>query len=142
MEQWVLTVAGIAILSVLCDIILPEGQTRKYVKTVFGVVVTLVIVLPIVNLFNENFTFSSVTESQPTVQQQYLDSIDGRLQREKEQSLKSVLQANGIDVVSVSLDGGCATVRIKGSPSAETEKKVIAVVGIIMYDCEAITEWV
>lgn len=49
MGQWVVTVAGIAILSVLCDIVLPDGDTRKYVKTVVGIVVTLVMLQPIVN---------------------------------------------------------------------------------------------
>lgn len=38
------TIVGIALLSVLCDVILPDGSTKKYIRTVTGVVVTLVVV--------------------------------------------------------------------------------------------------
>lgn len=142
MGQWVITVAGIAILSVLCDIILPEGQTRKYVKTVFGVVVTLVIVLPIVNIFKENFSFSSATEQPSAVQQQYIESAQSRQKRDKEQAVKTVLQANGIDVESVSLDGDSVIAYVKGTPSVETEQKVRVVVSVRLPDSKVITVWV
>lgn len=78
MAQWVLSVAGIAILSVLADIILPNGSCRKYIKTVIGVVVTLVVAQPVFSLFGGNGFLSDYREkqSQLTPQQSYLDFVE------------------------------------------------------------------
>ena len=54
MQQWVLSVAGIALLTVLCDVILPVGQTKKNIKTVIGIVETLVVVQPLLNFFGQD----------------------------------------------------------------------------------------
>ncbi len=78
MAQWVLSVAGIAILSVLADIILPNGQNRKYIKTVIGFVVTLVVAQPVFALLNGDglSAFYHEKESQLAPQQSYLTFVE------------------------------------------------------------------
>ena len=44
---WVLSIAGICVLSVLVELVLPEGQTRKYIKAIFSFFVIVVIVAPL-----------------------------------------------------------------------------------------------
>lgn len=102
MGQWVVTVAGIAIISVLCDVILPEGQTRKYIKTVIGIVVTLVMIRPLINLFNGS-SFSSDTNSDTSVsiQQSYLDMVEDKQVDLQSVKVKNILNARGISVQSV-----------------------------------------
>ena len=78
MAQWVLSVAGIAILSVLADVILPVGQTKKYIKTVIGVVVTLVLVQPIFSIAAGDSIFATDVEVQP--QQQYISYVESQSQ--------------------------------------------------------------
>ncbi len=70
MAKWVISVAGIAILSVLADVVLPAGQTRKYVKTVVSVVVTVVLAQPLL-------TFASFGKIAWDIlpQQQYLQYV-------------------------------------------------------------------
>ncbi len=67
--------AGIAILSVLCDIILPDGQTKKYVKTVIGVVVTLAVVQPLFAFFQQGSFDVNFSQAEVSVQQNYLDYV-------------------------------------------------------------------
>ena len=128
MGQWVVTVAGIAILSVLCDVILPEGQTRKYIKTVVGIVVTLVMLQPIVNLIDVSRNSGTQPSSSQvvTVQQSYLDMV-----LEKENSLqalnvKNVLQARGITVenVSISKTDKTVTVQVGVKQSGDVQKQI------------------
>lgn len=78
MAQWVLSVAGIAILSVLADIILPNGSCRKYIKTVIGVVVTLVVAQPIFSLFGGNGFIADYREKQSQLapQESYLTFVE------------------------------------------------------------------
>ena len=141
MGQWVVTVAGIAILSVLCDIILPEGQTRKYVKTVFGVVVTLVIVQPLISLLGGGISFSDA--SPPTeLQEQFLDNTTDRQEREKAASIASVLEANGVKVDSVAVSYGNVTVALSTGRSVETEAKIRMIAQIYCPDCTVEIIWV
>ena len=48
-------------LTVLCDVILPVGQTKKYVKTVIGIVVTLVVVQPLLNFVGQDIPSEQVS---------------------------------------------------------------------------------
>lgn len=141
MGQWVVTVAGIAILSVLCDIILPEGQTRKYVKTVFGVVVTFVIVQPLIGLFDKNDVFTQ-NDIEWEVQYRYLDSVKDRELNDTQNRLLSQLKANGIEVQELNVSDGTVEVRLPTTPSAETEAKVKAIVAIYFPEYAVRTVWV
>lgn len=40
---WVLSIAGICVLSVLVELVLPEGQTRKYIKAIFSFLLLLLL---------------------------------------------------------------------------------------------------
>ena len=104
MGKWVVTVAGVAILSVLCDVILPEGQTRKYVKTVFGVVVSLIIIQPIVGLFSQGVNGDFVESGSVAPQEQYLESVYQRQNEYALRTVKQLLEGKGIDVDSIELN--------------------------------------
>ena len=141
MGQWVVTVAGIAILSVLCDVILPEGQTRKYVKTVFGVVVTLVIVQPIIGLFtNDGLSWAN---DNINIQQQYIESVDARHGQNAADSVKLLLEYKDILVnkIAVSDMDKSVTIHLEESYSKQHEDIVRVVVGSYFPDYEIIAIW-
>lgn len=104
MGKWVVTVAGIAILSVLCDVILPEGQTRKYVKTVFGVVVSLVIIQPVIGLFSTGVNGDLIDVGEVAPQGQYLSNVANRQSEYDLKTVKQLLELKKIDVKSMNLD--------------------------------------
>lgn len=145
MGQWVVTVAGIAILSVLCDVILPEGQTRKYVKTVFGVVVTLVIVQPLIGLFSGDFTFSwSNTGGETvTVQEQYIENIEARQNETAANTLIIILEANGFTVenITVSQINKSVTLQLATKYGVQSEAKVREIVNSHFYGYETVITW-
>ena len=143
MGQWVVTVAGIAILSVLCDVILPEGQTRKYVKTVFGVVVTLVIVQPLIGLFNGDDWFSFNNGEANVVQEQYLQSVNNRQNKNATDSVKLLLEYKGVSVsnITVSDSEKRVTLLLDETYSKGHEDIVGVVVSSYFPDYEIITIW-
>lgn len=47
MTAWIVSIVGVICLGVLLEIVLPEGQTTKYVKGAFSLLVVFVIVAPI-----------------------------------------------------------------------------------------------
>ena len=104
MGKWVVTVAGISILSVLCDVILPEGQTRKYVKTVFGVVVSLVIIEPLIGLFSDAFHLAPIDGDAFSPQTQYLESVANRQNDYALNTVWKLLDIKGLNVKNIQLD--------------------------------------
>ena len=116
MGQWVVTVAGIAILAVLCDIILPDGQTRKYIKTVIGVIVTIVMIQPIINFANGSFSTDknlSSDYSNVEIQQSYLDMVDEKQLATKIITVQDILNAHGVKVQIKDIDKLNKTIAIQ-----------------------------
>ena len=143
MGYWALTVAGIAILSVLCDIILPEGQTRKYVKTVFGIVVSLVVIQPVVGLFGGDFLLQFPSKPSVEVQDNYLTNADSRRNENAKQNLLAILNKNGIIVRTVEISDADkkVIVALNVGYSANNEMVVSQVVGVYFPGYDVVAVW-
>lgn len=63
MSAWLLSVAGISILSVLIDVVLPNGQTNKYIKGIIAFCMVFVIISPIPALLKSDFNLDGVFSS-------------------------------------------------------------------------------
>ena len=77
-STWVLSIAGIICISVLLELVMPEGQMNKYIKNIFSFVIILVIVLPLPKLMNKNIDLSSMFQYQEIqLQEDFLEEING-----------------------------------------------------------------
>lgn len=47
LSAWVLSIVGIVVLTLMVDIIIPEGKTGKYIKGVFAMLTVFVIAMPL-----------------------------------------------------------------------------------------------
>ena len=143
MGKWVVTVAGIAILSVLCDVILPEGQTRKYVKTVFGVVVSLVIIQPLVGLFAQGVNGSLYDNDSVLPQDQYLESVADRQSEYALRTVRQLLEGKGIAVKRIELNSisDRLTVELDVEYTLERNAIVEQIASAYFPKVEIITVW-
>lgn len=57
MGQWLISITAVVALSVLLDIIVPEGEINKYIKGIFALITIFVIISPIASLINSNYSF-------------------------------------------------------------------------------------
>ena len=58
LSAWVLSIAGIIVLCVLVELIMPSGQMNKYIKGILSFMVIFVIVMPIPKLLNLKIDFN------------------------------------------------------------------------------------
>lgn len=76
LSSWVLTIVGMVVLSVIGDIILPQGKIAKTVKGVFAFITVLVIASPLPELFNGSFeVFSYLTDETHAFDEQISQTI-------------------------------------------------------------------
>ena len=104
LSSWVLSIAGISFVSVVLDLMLPEGKTHVNIKNVISYAIILVVILPLPNLINKNFSVENIfKEIEINIQDDYLYNINqSKLDAIKEQ-IENELNNRGILGVEVSI---------------------------------------
>ena len=75
-SSWILSIAGVVCLSVLVQLILPEGQMSRYIKIIFSFITLFVIISPIPKLVNSNIDIDGVFKGELSVQENYLEQLN------------------------------------------------------------------
>lgn len=78
LSSWIMSIAGIICISVIVELILPEGQMNRYIKGIFSFIVLLVIIMPIPKLVGTNINFDKIfsSESNIEVDEDYLYQLN------------------------------------------------------------------
>lgn len=100
-STWLLSVAGIIILGVLCEMIIPDGQMNKYVKTIFSFAVLLVLIMPLPNIFRTELDINSILEFNPALQENYLEQVNLDKLNLMSNSINKQIKDAGIEGVEV-----------------------------------------
>ena len=125
MSGWVLSVTAVVCLTVLLDIIMPDGQMKKYVKGIVSIIVIFVIVTPLASLAVGKF---DLTKGNITIDSDMLASLESTSDRYREIQLESMLSEDGItaDVKIVSENGKKKVeVIIKNEVLSENEMNIL-----------------
>lgn len=59
-HDWIFRIVGIGAVGVLLDVLMSEGETNKYVKSIFALITVFVIVSPLPDLLNKKIDFDSL----------------------------------------------------------------------------------
>lgn len=100
MKAWIYSIVGIVILTVLLDLVLEEGETKKYIKGIFALLAVIVIASPIPRILNGNFDFTMGDETigeTVVFDETYLKSLNARRLENNEISTTERLKANSIN---------------------------------------------
>ena len=76
-SAWIMSITGIICLSVLVELILPNGQMNKYIKGIFSFIILLVIISPIPKLLHKEFDYTNMFgNNEIQVQEDYIYQIN------------------------------------------------------------------
>lgn len=104
-SAWLLSIAGVIILGVLAEFVLPEGQMNKYTKVIFSFVTLLVIILPLPKLFGKDFDISKYFgNTEDVLQEDYLEQINLDKLTSISESVNRKIEESGILKVVVSIN--------------------------------------
>ena len=91
---YLLSIVGVVMLFVVIELVLPEGQLAKYVKSIMSVVLIFVIASPLPSLLKNGINFSFDTSAD--LNESYLETVQSQSLRALENSLTEDLEENGI----------------------------------------------
>lgn len=103
-SSWLLGIAGVVLLSVLAEFVLPEGQINKYTKVIFSFVILLVIIMPLPNLLGKEFDISNFLGEEHTLQEDYLYQLILDKLTALNEDVLSQIQEKGLQNVEVSIN--------------------------------------
>ncbi len=84
LRDWVIQIAGIIVLGAICDMIMPRGDMKKYVKLVIGMVLVFAIIRPITGI-----SVDSIDLDLPYERQERLTDLQNKLStKERDDILK------------------------------------------------------
>lgn len=136
---------GVVILSVLADILLPSGQTNKYIKGIFSLLVILTLLTPMIKLKNADFKLSDIIGDELVIDQGFLDDVHDREITALESKIEQELNNRGINTKKVVLtvkDGNINSimnVSVQISDIANSDAVKNAVSGMLFIDKDMVS---
>ena len=106
-EKWVISIIGIIIITVLAEIIIPDGKTNKLIKFILTFVFAVVLISPLKNIKSLDFSaFSLSEEGIMPMDENLLNYIKDSKTRALERSLVSALEEKGVAGAEASIVSG------------------------------------
>lgn len=133
--SWLLGLVGVVLLSVLADVLLPSGQTNKYIKGIFSLLVILTLITPIIKLKNADFNISDIIGGDEiAIDNDFISDVSDREVTALESRIEKELDNRGIKTGKVVLtisDGNInsitsVSVRISEIDNADMVKRVVS----------------
>ena len=102
-SSWIMSIAGIICISVIVELILPEGQMNRYIKAIFSFIVILIIILPIPKLLNSNIDFSNIFgyDNNLNVDEDYLYQLNLDKVNSYKEDIEKEIESHGYKNVSI-----------------------------------------
>ena len=99
MQSYILSIITSILLVSVCSIILPEGKMGKYIKSIFSLIIIIVMINPLLNYFNSNnFTELSLNNSVEYYNDEnYLDYVFNKKIENTTKNVENVLFQQKID---------------------------------------------
>ena len=96
-KTWILSIAGIIILSAMLSLILPEGKAGKLIKSILALLVILVIIKPLFSIFSGGeVSFMPENQTIVTEQQNFIDYINGKKIESYKTNTEQILKNHGV----------------------------------------------
>lgn len=105
LSSWVVSIAGICILSVLIDLFLPSGNMSSHIKNIFNFVIILVIIAPLPKIIKDyKYDYSSfITTSDIELQNNFIYQVNMDKLTALKNEIDAKLASNGYQNIEVSI---------------------------------------
>lgn len=100
MGAWLLKITGVIAFSALSSLLIPNGQTKKYVRGIFALITLFVLVSPLPKLLKSDFSgfpnaFDTVSELE--IDETFLYGVATNAYKTQERNIEKFLKEKGIE---------------------------------------------
>ena len=103
MKAYIISILGITLCGVLIEIILPSGQTSKYIKSIYAIFVVAVILNPVINFFSKTNNVD-LNYNNFEISDKLLNYISTQKVEAVKQSIIAELNQNGASNIDLNLN--------------------------------------
>ncbi|MDD4291240.1 MAG: stage III sporulation protein AF [Clostridia bacterium] len=96
LSAWVFCITGVAVLTLMVDVLLPSGDTAKYIKAVFSLLTVLILTLPIPSILRGE-TSISFEVAEVEIQEGFIDYLTQSKLEVVQSEAEYILTQNGIE---------------------------------------------
>ena len=105
MQAYMLSIVGVVVASVFIDLVMPVGQTSKYIKSIFAIFVIFVLVSPVLNLISDKEKIKDLVQSDGyNLVDTYLENFYKSKVEAYENEILSVFESYDIHDVDISIE--------------------------------------
>lgn len=105
MQAYMLSIVGVVVASVFIDLVMPVGQTSKYIKSIFAIFVIFVLVSPVLNLISDKEKIKDLVQSDGyNLVDSYLENFYKSKVEAYENEILSVFESYDIHDVDISIE--------------------------------------
>lgn len=101
MTGWIMSIVGVVVIGVLIDVLTPEGESNKYIKGIYALIVVLVIASPIAKALKSDIDFSKYFDQTFDTDSAFVDSVNDDRKQSDEQKITIYLKNCGYDGANV-----------------------------------------
>ncbi len=102
-KGYIITLIGIAILSILIEVILPNGKMQKFVKAMFNLIILSAVTLPLIMILSSKININKFFDSKITVDNDFLDASNKKLYSNIEKAIETDLSNIGYNNVYIKI---------------------------------------
>ena len=104
LSSWVLSIVGVVVLSVVVEMIIPNGKTAKTIKGVMAFITVLIIASPLTILFDETIdVFDYSVEIEDSLNEELFDTIYNIRVKSLEKDILKVLTERGVEGIKLEI---------------------------------------
>lgn len=102
-SNWVLSITGVVCLSVIVELVMPDGQMNKYIKSIMSFLLTLIILLPVPKLLNSKRDYSNLLDFEESIvaDENYLYQLNLDKVNSLKEDIEKDISSHGYKNVSV-----------------------------------------
>lgn len=105
MKEFLLSISSIILIFSILNLILPHGKISKSISSVFGILLLLVIIKPIINLKESGSILYNFTENNEIViDEEYLYYVTHSRVNQIKNNVNNILNENGIEKSVITID--------------------------------------
>ena len=104
---WAISIVGAICLTAMVDVIMSDGETKKYTKSILSIIVFAVVISPIFTLMNRDISFESMfntNDKEITLNAEYLSDINKKKIDDNENLIEKTFEEMGYSGVIVNIN--------------------------------------